>query len=109
MFTTIDNYELGQGVDTSSLREVSKDEWAGLQQNYPNWMKSKTEKSFSIEDYKKNMAFDKNSIAVPVGANVTINFNNKDTIPHNFALYTNSSAATPATGAARPPRARCRH
>jgi len=44
----------------------------------------------------QNMAFDKNSITVPAGANVTINFNNKDTIPHNFALYTNSSAATPA-------------
>ena len=60
MLTKIGNYELGQSVDTSSLREVSKDEWAGLQKNnYPNYMKSKIEKNFSIEDYKKNMAFDK--------------------------------------------------
>jgi plastocyanin len=44
----------------------------------------------------QNMAFDKNSISVSAGANVTINFNNKDTIPHNFALYTNSSATLPA-------------
>ena len=42
------------------------------------------------------MAFDKNSITVVAGANVTITFNNKDTIPHNFALYTNSSATPPA-------------
>ena len=38
------------------------------------------------------MAFDKNSITVTTGAAVTLIFNNKDTIPHNFALYTNSSA-----------------
>jgi plastocyanin len=44
----------------------------------------------------QNMAFDKNSITVAAGANVTITFNNKDTIPHNFALYTNSSATPPA-------------
>ena len=42
----------------------------------------------------QNMAFDKSSMTVPAGASVTINFNNKDSIPHNFALYTNSGAGT---------------
>jgi predicted lipoprotein with Yx(FWY)xxD motif/plastocyanin len=42
------------------------------------------------------IAFDTNSISVPAGASVTINFNNKDTVPHNFSLYTDSSATPPA-------------
>ncbi len=42
----------------------------------------------------QNIAFDKNSITVPAGAQITINFSNKDKgTPHNFALYTDSSAA----------------
>ena len=40
------------------------------------------------------MAFDKGTITVPAGANVTIDFDNRDSAPHNFALYTNSSAST---------------
>lgn len=44
----------------------------------------------------QGMAFDKNTITVPAGASVIINFNNKDNIPHNFAIYTNSSARPPA-------------
>ncbi len=40
------------------------------------------------------MSFDKSIITVPAGAAVTINFDNKDSISHNFALYTNSSATT---------------
>jgi len=40
------------------------------------------------------MSFDKSTITVPAGASVTINFNNKDSISHNFALYTNSGAGT---------------
>jgi len=41
------------------------------------------------------MAFDTNTITVPAGANVTVNFNNKDTgIPHNLAVYTDSNATT---------------
>lgn len=42
------------------------------------------------------MAFDKSTITVPAGASVTINFNNRDAVPHNFAVYNNSSAAPPA-------------
>jgi plastocyanin len=44
----------------------------------------------------KNMAFDKSSITVTVGATVTVNFDNQDSgIPHNFAVYTDASASTP--------------
>ncbi len=50
--------------------------------------------SVTINLIAQNMAFDKSTITVPAGASVTINFNNEDTIPHNFALYTNSSAST---------------
>jgi plastocyanin len=42
----------------------------------------------------QNMAFDKSTITVPAGAGVTMTFTNKDSIPHNFALYTDSSART---------------
>ncbi len=35
------------------------------------------------------------TITVKAGAPVTVNFNNKDSgIPHNFSVYTNSSATT---------------
>ena len=44
----------------------------------------------------QGMAFDKSTITVSPGASVTINFNNKDSVAHNFALYTDSSASPPA-------------
>jgi plastocyanin len=40
------------------------------------------------------MAFDKSTITVQAGASVTLNFENRESLPHNFALYTNSTAAT---------------
>jgi plastocyanin len=50
----------------------------------------------SVDLTAQSFAFDKNTITVKAGASVTLNFNNKDSgIPHNFALYTNSSATTP--------------
>jgi plastocyanin len=43
----------------------------------------------------QNIAFSLSSISVPAGAQVTVNFNNMDSgIPHNFSVYTNSSAST---------------
>jgi plastocyanin len=42
------------------------------------------------------MAFDKKTITVPAGASVTMEFNNNDTVSHNFALFTNSNATAPA-------------
>jgi plastocyanin len=45
----------------------------------------------------QGMAFNVSTITVSAGAAVTINFNNQDSgIPHNFSLYTNSSASPPA-------------
>jgi len=39
-------------------------------------------------------AFDTDTITVPAGAEVTVNFNNQDDgVPHNVAVYTDSSAA----------------
>ena len=39
------------------------------------------------------MAFDTSTITVPAGAEVTVNFDNQDDgIPHNVAVYTDSSA-----------------
>ncbi len=48
----------------------------------------------SIELVAQNIAFDTKTITVAAGASVTINFNNKDSLPHNFALYTDSGAQT---------------
>jgi len=43
----------------------------------------------------QNMKFDKSTITVPAGSAVTITFTNNDSgVPHNFALYTDASAAT---------------
>ncbi len=43
----------------------------------------------------KNIAFDKSSITVPAGATVDLTFDNQDAgIPHNFAVYTDSTAKT---------------
>ena len=42
------------------------------------------------------MAFNKGTMTVYAGSNVTINFENKDAVGHNFALYLNSSAPQPA-------------
>ena len=42
----------------------------------------------------QNVAFNTNSITVAAGASITVNFNNMDSVPHNFAVYTNSTATT---------------
>ena len=49
----------------------------------------------TIELIAKHKAFNLKTMTVPAGANVVINFHNEDAlIPHNFALYTDSSAQT---------------
>ena len=49
----------------------------------------------TIDLVAQNLAFNMGTITVPAGAKVTVNFNNMDAaVPHNFAVYTNSSAAT---------------
>jgi plastocyanin len=56
---------------------------------------STTSGGVTINLIAKNIAFDKSTITVPAGAQVTINFDNQDSgISHNFAVYTDSSAST---------------
>ena len=46
------------------------------------------------------MKFDKNTITVKAGSQVTLKFTNSDTgVPHNWAAYTDSTASTPIPGA----------
>ncbi len=52
--------------------------------------------SVSINLTAQGFRFDKSTITAAAGASVTIYFTNADAgTPHNFALYTNSSATTP--------------
>lgn len=51
--------------------------------------------SVTIDLVAQNIAFNMKTITVAAGAKVTVNFNNMDSqVPHNFSVYTNSSAAT---------------
>ena len=52
-------------------------------------------RSVTINLSVDNVAFDKSTITVPAGANVTVIFNNKQSIPHNLAVY-KTKAATEA-------------
>lgn len=52
-----------------------------------------TGQSINMNLTAQNMAFDQSVITVPAGASVTMLFINKDSAPHNFALYTDSSAS----------------
>jgi plastocyanin len=45
----------------------------------------------SINLTAQNMAFSLSTITVPAGALVTVHFTNLDPLPHNFAVFTNSS------------------
>ncbi|MDI6876560.1 MAG: fasciclin domain-containing protein [Methanomicrobiales archaeon] len=50
----------------------------------------------TVDLVAEGIAFDQNTITVPAGANVTMNFENRDEgIPHNFAAYTTSAATEP--------------
>ncbi|WP_164913766.1 outer membrane protein assembly factor BamB family protein [Methanoculleus taiwanensis] len=49
----------------------------------------------TVDLVAENIAFDMNTITVPAGANVTVNFTNLDTAPHNLAVYTTSAADDP--------------
>ncbi len=54
-----------------------------------------TGQSVTINISAENIAFDKGTITVPAGADVTVVFNNKDRVPHNVAVY-ETRAATKA-------------
>lgn len=56
---------------------------------------SQSGSTVTIDLVAKNIAFNVNSITVPPGSNVVINFDNQDNgVHHNFAVYTDSSAAS---------------
>ncbi len=40
----------------------------------------------------ENIAFDKDTITVPAGSRVVVEFTNNDSVPHNFAAYASESA-----------------
>lgn len=47
----------------------------------------------SIDLTSQNIAFDKKTMTVPAGAQVTVNYNNKDSgIYNNFAVYADQTA-----------------
>jgi plastocyanin len=51
------------------------------------------QKSVTVNLTAENIAFDKNTITVPAGASVTVNFDNRDSgVPHNFAVYDTEAA-----------------
>ena len=52
-----------------------------------------TGQSVTINIAAENIAFDKVTITVPAGADVTVVFNNKDRVSHNVAFYETESAA----------------
>ena len=54
-----------------------------------------TGESVTINLSAENIAFDKSTIRVPAGADVTVVFDNRDSIPHNLAIY-ETKAATKA-------------
>jgi len=60
----------------------------------PETTTAQTAKSVTVEIAAANMVFDAGTITVPVGAEVTVHFENRDNgIPHNISVYTDSSAA----------------
>ena len=49
--------------------------------------------SVTVDLVAEDIAFDKNTITVPAGAKVTVNFDNRDSgVPHNFAVYESEAA-----------------
>jgi len=51
-----------------------------------------TAESVTVDLAAQSIRFNKSTITVPAGAHVTMNFDNQDTVPHNFALYETSQA-----------------
>ncbi len=59
-------------------------------------MNATESRSVTVDLVAENIAFDKSTITVPAGAEVTVNFDNRDAgIPHNFAVYETSQASEP--------------
>lgn len=62
---------------------------------------SASDRKVTISLVAQGFAFDKSTITVPAGATVVMTFDNKDSgVPHNFALYTDSTARQKIYGGA---------
>lgn len=62
---------------------------------------SASDEKVAVSLVAQGFAFDKSTITVPAGATVVMTFENKDSgVPHNFALYTDSSARQKIYGGA---------
>lgn len=69
------------------------DKWIQEQKTSSSPATPPTGQQVMIDLVAQNIAFDKKTITVPPGAEVMIHFDNKDNgVPHNFAVYTNSTA-----------------
>jgi plastocyanin len=53
----------------------------------------------TVQVAAQNTAFDTNCLAAPAGKAFTIDFENKDAVPHNVEIFTDSSASTRLGGA----------
>ncbi len=53
-----------------------------------------TAQSVTVDLIAKNNNFDKDTITVPAGSKVTVNFDNQDRIPHGFSVYNSPDAKT---------------
>ncbi|MDG6256959.1 MAG: PQQ-binding-like beta-propeller repeat protein [Methanomicrobiaceae archaeon] len=49
----------------------------------------------TIDLVADDIEFDTDTITVPAGAEVTVNFDNRDALPHNLAVYENTSGMNP--------------
>ena len=50
--------------------------------------------SLNIDLTAQNLAFNMDTINVPAGGQITVKFTNMDSMPHNFSIYTDSTATT---------------
>lgn len=81
---------------TAPVKVVSAsdfDTWVKQQQATMSATTTPSTAQVMVDLVAQNISFDKNTITVPAGAAVMINFDNKDiSVAHNFAVYTDSTA-----------------
>jgi len=89
----------GHTAMTAPVHVVSAadfDSWIQQQATSGNVTPPPAETHVVIELVARDIAFDKDTITVPAGVHVMIDFDNQDVgMPHNFALYTTPAATEP--------------
>lgn len=50
------------------------------------------DEGFEMELEAEDIAFDEDTLSAPAGAQVALELNNRDSVPHNFALYEEEGA-----------------